>query len=315
MLGGVLVPATLSLYNVAPQYFGLAVVVPVLLGFGLIEIYGSDGEAYGSGGKAGLILTSIGLSLLLVAFLAYAVFPPAFVLTFILAVPVLAGSVSLALGSGLLAISLRRTGRISQSATVLLGLGVPAAPVLGAVLSALFGPTLPAAVQATIVGIPYGAGWILTASQLRTRGGRDVSQSSSRGGWTTVSPHSLGTGTVGGALVLLSVGRFLPLGPLSGTPWVGESLILDICHLLVGIFGLVVAILIGSERVRDYERIVGIGSFLLVGLTLFGTFLGIPGLRWLAASFLALNLLDIILYLPVGLILVTLGFGVGVDES
>mgnify|MGYP000079586564 CR=1 FL=1 len=312
MLGGVLIPLVLGLNEAAQEYIGLAVVVPVLLRFGLIEIYRSYGDTYGSSGRAGVLLTAVGISLLGLVVLAYAVLPPLFALLFILAVPFVAGSVSLALGSGLLALGLRNAGLISRPTAVALGLGVLS--LLGMVFFPSLRSEVPSVAWAVFVGIPYGTGWVLTAHQLRTgTRGRDRQSSQTPVG-RTVIPHVVGTGLVGAILVLISAGRFLPLGALSTTPWVGESFALDILHLGIGLLGLVVAVSGRPEKVRTYDQIVGIGALCLVGITLFGTFVSVPGIHRLAAE-LGLILTDIILYAPIGIILTILGFGVAVEDS
>ncbi|MFC5280097.1 hypothetical protein ACFPM1_15205 [Halorubrum rubrum] len=312
MLGGVLIPLVLGLNEAAQEYIGLAVVVPMLLGFGLIEIYRSYGDTYGNSGRAGVLLTAAGISLLGLVVLAYALLPPMFALLYILAVPFVAGSVSLALGSGLLALGLRKAGLISRPAVAGLGLGV--IPILGAMFSASFGSGTPSAIWAVLIGIPYGFGWVLTAHELRTAHRGRVPQSPQISVGRTVIPHVVGAGLVGAILVLLSAGRFLPLGALSTTPWVGESFALDILHLGVGLLGLVVAVSGRPEKVRTYDQIVGIGALCLVGITLFGTFVSVPGIHRLAAE-LGLILTDTILYVPIGIILTTLGFGVAVEDS
>lgn len=322
MLGGVLVPVTLGVFDVAPEYVGIAVVVPVLLGFGLVELYslgvGSDGSTGGPGttGRAGLVLAAVGLSLLLLAMVAFAVLPPSIVVPFVLAVPVVAGSVALALGSGLLALVLRRLGFVSGPAVALLGFGVPAVPVLRVAFSVGFGSTISGPASAVCSGVPYGLGWVLVASRLRTA--EQVREPESAGSVTTtrtVSPHSLVIGLVGGAFVVLSAGRFLPLGALSHTPWVGQRLVVDALHLLVGGLGVLVASRSGPRRARSYERTVGVCALGLVAVTLSGTFLQLPGFQWLATNGLALNLTDLVVYVPAGLVLTAVGFGVDVDDS
>ena len=108
-------------------------------------------------------------------------------------------------------------------------------------------------------------------------------------------------------MVFLSIGRFLPLGALSTTPWVGERLALDISHLGIGLLGLIIAISGRPEMARTYDQIIGISAFCLVGISLFGTFVYIPGFRGLATA-LMLGLWDFTLYGSIGIVLTTLGF-------
>lgn len=312
MIGGLLIPFVLGLNEATQKYVWLAVILPVLLGSGLVEIYYSYRDTYGSSGRAGVLLTAAGLSLLGLVVLAYAVLPPLFALWFMLAIPFVAGFVSLMLGSGLLALGLRNADLISRPAATALGLGMVFFP--GFVLFPSLRAEIPSMAWAFFIGIPYGTGWVLTAHQLRTVDEIRDPQLSKIGVRLTITPNAIGAGLIGSILILVAIGRFLPLGALSSTPWVGDRLSLDILHLCVGLLGLIISVSGRAEKTRIYNQIVGISALCLGGITLLGTFLYIPGFLRLT-TVLALNLPDVILYASVGIILTTLGFGVNIMNS
>lgn len=317
MIGGVLWSGVLALDDVAPAYVGLAVIVPVLLGFGVLELHGRYGDRYGSTGRAGVGLTGLGLACLLVATLLYATGPPGLVAVFVVAVPGVTGVVALAFGSALLAAALYRLGLLGAPAALLLGLGVPLTPLVGAVLAAvvgpgtLLGPVVPAGVAPGFAGTPYGVGWLAVGYRLRATAdeGGEAGLDGRRPA-VGASPQVVAAAVVGGAFALLGAGRFLPLGPVSGLPWVGRSLALDASHLLAGIVGLAVALGRNGRAARAYDRAVGLLSLAVVALVLLGTFGRLPGLGPLATDVLALTLPDLLFHLPAGVVLTAVGFGV-----
>lgn len=320
MAGGVLCSCGLALDDVAPDYVGLAVLVPALLGFGVVEIYRRYGGRYGSIGRAGALLTGVGLGFLLVAILLFAVVPPGLVAVVLVAVPGTAGLVALSVGSALLATSLYRLGVVSAPTAALLGLGVPLTPLVGALLAALAGPgTLlgsiaPAGLVPGLSGTPYGVGWFVTGHRLwqTVDAPHEVED---RTVAVEVSPQLVSAALVGSVFGLLGASRFLPLGPLSGTPWVGRSLWLDVGHLLVGTVGLGVAVLCDVRAARRYNRAVGLASLVVVVLTFVGVFQDVHALRWLVAARLDLNVPDVILYLPASVLLLVVGFGLGESST
>lgn len=302
-LGGTLVPFAWALWEVAAAYVGVTVIVPVLLGFGLIEIHSRYRDAYGSTGRAGIVLTAIGLALLALSVLSYVASPPGLVLVFILAVPVAAGAVTLVLGSGLLALSLYRIGLLSTPAAICLAVGAPLAPLLPTVIDPLLGGFAPRGLAAVLSGLPYGVGWLLTARELRMTKGEIVSRPTDG---ARIRPHSLAAGIVGVTYLALGVGSLLPLGPVSGTPWVGNSVVLDSFHLLAGLAGVAVGTRQHERAARSYARIVGACSLLIV--------LAFPIALTVGFRAFSMGLVGASLYLAAGLLLVPLGFLVGVDD-
>lgn len=303
-LGGALVPLAWALWETAREYVGIAVVVPVLLGFGLIEIHTRDSDTYGSTGRAGLILTAIGLALMALSILMYVASPPGLVLVFILAVPVVAGVGTLVFGSGLLSLALHRIGVISTPAAICLAIGAPLAPLLPIAIDPLLGGVAPNGLSAALSGLPYGLGWVVTARELRTMDTQAVEGSVDE---SSIRPHSLAAGVVGVTYLALGAGWLLPLGPISGTPWVGRSVVLDTFHLLAGLVGTYVGVRQYERRARSYARIVGACSLLIVAAFPVGLTFGFR------AFFM--GLVGAGLYLAAGLLLVPLGFLVGVDGS
>lgn len=318
VVGGALLSVVLALDDVARDLVGFAVVVPVLIGFGVLEIYGRYDDRYGATGRAGVVLAGVGLAFLLVTALLYAASPPGLIVVVLVGVPGITGVVALALGSVLLARSLRRLGVVSLPVAVLLGAGVPLAPLVAALLAAAaeragFSGSA-AGVLAGLSGAPYGAGWMLVGYRLLATAGEgraDVDRPANADG----TPHLVAAAVVGGVFVLLGAGAFLPLGPLSGTPWNGQSPVLDAGHLLVGAAGLALAAAGDAKRARAFDRTAGLLALSLVALTLLGTFLDVRGLRWLAAARLVLNGPDLYLYLPAGVVLTAIGFGIGTDPG
>lgn len=315
-LGGVLLLGSLALDDIAPDYVGLAVLIPVFLGFGVLEIYSQYNNHYGATGRGGVILSSVGLGFLLIAILLYVVAPPGLFLIVIVAVPGVTGLFALTLGSALLSLTFYRLDVLHGATAVLLALGIPLTPLVGALLAAIAGSALPAGVAPGFSAAPYGVAWILIGYRLwQTAGESTGTTASQQESPISVSPHLATTGVIGALFVVVSIGRFLPVGPLSGTPWVNESLLLDIVHLLVGVTGLGVTGVQNSSYARMFNRVVGI---LLLGLTLL-TFVHVfhdaGWLAWLLVRQLDLNMPDAILHLPAGSILVTVGFGVDHQES
>jgi MFS family permease len=317
MVGGVLWSVVLALDDIAPDLVGLAAVVPVLIGFGVLELYGRFGDRYGSAGRAGVALTGFGLGSLLIAVVLYATSPPALVAVLLVAVPGVTGAATLALGSALLAVALYRLGVLDLPVALLLGLGVPLTPLVGALLAAAVGAgtALTAAVPGGVVtglgGVPYGVAWVSIGRRLRRTAGDDRRARAADDTRTIeVHPHAVTAVVVGGTLVLLSAGRFLPLGPLSGTPWVNQSLALDVGHLLAGTAGVAVGVVGNTRAARAYDRAAGLLFLSLVALTLLGTFQDVRWLSPLARDLLDLNLPDVLLHLPAGVVLAVVGFGV-----
>lgn len=278
-------------------------IVPVLLGFGLIEIHSRYGDDAGSTCRAGLLLTALGFGLLLLAVLLYAASPPSLILVFVLALPLVAGIVALSLGSGLLALALYRIGLLSMPTATCLGLGVPLAPLLPTAFDSLVGEIAPRGLPAALASFPYAVGWLLTVRALRTTDEQSIDRPAEG---AKIGPHSLAAGVVGVTFLLLGAGWLLPLGPISGTPWVGNSVVLDSFHLVAGLAGVVGAR--GDDpRARTYAKVVGTASLLLVVTFFLG--LGVGFLP------LSLSVVGLVPYLPAGLLLAPLGFLVDVDDS
>lgn len=322
--GGVLVSAGLALDDVAPDFVGLAVVVPVLLGFGVLEIYGRYRSSYGPVGRAGVILTGAGLALLLVAILLFAVTPPVFYAVFLVAIAGVPALAALGLGSAFLAITLRRVDLVRVPTAVLLAIGVPLWPALTVLAGGVdggpvLGPAVTAGVLSAFAGAPYGLGWTLVGYRLwETAGGGYAPEGVEPKQGVGVSPQVVTAGLVGGIVVLLNAGRFVPLGPLSTTPWVDHSLPLDVGQLSIGVVGVVVAAHGDARLARRYNQVVGLLAVLLVAVVYVGGVRGAQWLRWLPIDVLRMELAGILLALAAGLVLLLVGFGLsdgGVDKA
>lgn len=310
-LGGVLLSGSLALDDIAPEYVGLAVLIPVFLGFGVLEIYNQYDQHYGSTGRAGVILSCVGLGFLLIAVLLYVLVPPGLFLVVIVAVPGASGLLTLTVGSALLSVTLSRLGVIHGVTAGLLALGIPVTPLVGALLAAIAGSALPTGVAAGFSAAPYGLAWIVIGYRLwRTAGEASVDTSSHQDSSTSVSPQLIATGLIGGLFAVVSIGRVFPLGPLSGTPWVNQSLLLDVGHLLIGGVGLGITVGRNPHYARTFNQVVGVVLLVLVGLTFLRMFQDSRWLAWLLVRQLDLNMPDAILHLPTGSVLVTVGFGV-----
>lgn len=317
MVGGALLSIALGLDDVAPEYAGVAVVVPVLIGFGVLEIYRRYRRQYGSLGRAGVVLTSIGLGLMLMAILLYAVVPPVFYAVFLVAVPGVPAIVSLGLGSAFLALVLYRLGVIRVTVAGLLGTGVPFAPLLHVLITgviepgSVLAPAVPAGAFTALAGTPYGVGWLLIGHGFwKTAGGDREVERTQRVQVVELSPHAVTAGLGGAIVVFLNLGRFVPMGPLSSSPWVDHGLALDIGQLVVGAAGLVVAAQRDGELQRRYTQVVGLLSFLLVTLVYFGTIRTVGWLAGTPVGLLEMQVPGLLLYLAVGVVLTVVGFGI-----
>lgn len=311
MLGGVCCSFALALDDIAPDAAGIAVVVPVLLGFGVLEVYRRYRERYGTAGRVGVALSGVGLGFLLVAVLLYATVHVPLLAAVVVAIPGVTGLVALALGSALLARVLVSLDVVGLPAALLLGLGLPATPLVGALLAAVAAAFVPEGLRGVVTGFagaPYGLGWVLVGYRLRQTADT-APHPAERTLASDPSPQLLAALMVGGAFAVLSVGRFLPLGPLSGTPWVNQSLALDVGHLLAGGVALGIAARRDARAARHYNQVVGVLSLLVTGLTLLAVFQDVRSLQWLVRDLLDLNLPDALLHLPAGVVLSVVGFG------
>lgn len=315
IVGGLLLTGALALDDVAPDLVGIAIIVPVLLGFGLIEIFNRYDGYYRSLGRAGVVLTGVGLAFLFLSVLLYAVIQSAFFALYIVAITGFTAIATLAFGSAFLAHVLRRLDVIGAPTAVLIGAGVPLAVILTPLLTFAVHPGSPiSTLAAGLPGTPYGVGWMIVGYRLIRTEDTDETvanrEGSQQGG---VSPNVATSALVGGTFLLLSVGRFVPLGPLIGTPWVNQSLLLDVGHLLGGTIGILLAVRGDVQLSRTYNRVIGLLSLTVVLLTILVT-VGDPlSLGPLLLGSLELNLPDILLHLPAGTVFVVIGFGVEND--
>lgn len=162
VIGGALLPVGLWLYNVAPGLLGVAVVVPLLLGVGLLEWYAQSGD------RVGVTITAIGLGSLLLTVLLAAFTPPTLVALLVIELVAVPGAVALTLGSALVGVGRYRRDGVGLVAVACLTVGVPIAVGAGPVLGRLVGGDL-GAVVAGLAGVPYGAGWVAIGRSLRGR--------------------------------------------------------------------------------------------------------------------------------------------------
>lgn len=314
VLGGALWTLVLPLWparlvlDYPPVYVGLAAVVPVLLGLGVLEIRTRYGERYGSLGRAGVVLTGLGLALLAVAILLFAAAQPVFVSAVADAgIPGALGIVVLAVGSAFLAGALYRLDVVGPAAAALLGLGIPLLIPIYVLLRVLVpGGLDPVGIVPMFGGAPYGVGWLLVGHRLaETAGGAVETDATGRLESVGVSPQVATAAVVGAIYLLFGAGRVLPPGPLSVHWLTTESYVLDVSHLLVGIAGLVAARR-DAGTARSYNRAVGLLSLLVVGVAPL-QLEALPGLGWLPPR---ATLVNVVLDLPAGVVLGVVGFGI-----
>lgn len=304
-VGGTLWTVVPTLDGVLPWIWSLAPVAPVLLAFGVLECWRRFGDTWGHVGRAGAALASVGLALLaVVALLQQAL--AGVVAVFAVAPVAASGVLALWIGSAFLAVPLRRAavvGTLGAFAFVL------ALPVSGLV-NVVFGPAgLGLGPRTVHVGLGfYGVAWVWLATRLArttrdTETARVVASASTRPP-VVESPQRVVAALVGVAVAALGAVGLLPLGAPGGTPFTGETALIDAIHATLGTGG-VLAAAAGVRHARSYNRVGGVAFLVLASLPF------LPGRTPLALTFV-----DLVVYAPAAV--VTLGVGVaasGPDES
>ena len=104
--GGVLWVAGLELITQSGLYRSIAVLIPVAVLFGVMELHLQYQEWYGTVGAVGIRLVAASLLVLDIAFVGNATLPDSFVKVFIVGLPAVTGAIGLTIGSAILAYSL-----------------------------------------------------------------------------------------------------------------------------------------------------------------------------------------------------------------
>ncbi|TKX45552.1 hypothetical protein EXE41_11040 [Halorubrum sp. SD690R] len=297
-LGGSLIPVTLWVAYSVPEYIGIAMISPLLLSLGCVSVYQGKERGLTTDRNTGVILNVVGFILTLTGMVGYILLPTSVALSFILLVPAVAGAIMIILGSGLLANYLRISKAVPSLTAGLLGLGAPVAFI--PYVSTSLGNSLPT-VLITVSGVPYAIGWILFSRQLLTGTLEKNEHSSKSAKKDTTLIHSIIIGSVGAILGLFIVMEILPFDSVPNTPWTGGNPILDSFLLLASTLGLIVSILSEKNFTKIYLMVVGSISLFLAVITLLGIFTNVPVTDWVV-TLLGLNLTDVLLYLPVGVV-------------
>lgn len=312
LLGGVFWALVPVLDDVIPGFVAVAVVAPVLLLFGVVELHDRYGDVYGSTGRAGNLLLGVGLVLGTIAAVAWVTLAGGLVTIFVVGLPALTGAVAVAVGSGLLAYALVAAESIPRSLAVAFALALPASPLVNAVLTPLLS-----------VGVgTYGLAWVAMSVHLWQTGGTEsgpFEEPSTATASTlprTGAAHRVVAGLAGVVLLVAGVASFVTLDPISGQPYVGQPT-LGAWYLLSGVAGVVAGAGDHPSAARRYAQVVGVAYLLLVGFVIvsmsagpFGT-----GMAGVIQDALRPNLTDAFFYLPVGLVLVVVGFGVDTNGA
>lgn len=286
-LGWALVPL---LDGIWPEYWSVVPAVPPLLGFGLLELRRRYQGLWGRSGRIATVLVAVGLFCLLIAAVLRATLVGLFAV-FVVAPSAVAGFVSLGLGSAFLAVALHRLGVLSTPGAAAFALALPVSPLVNAVIGVVL-----RAHGFTWIGLGvYGLAWIALAYHLYHAEG--VEPTGVERGAVPRAQRAVAT-FVGSVVALLGLAGFLPMGFLSGTPFAGQSALLDGFHVLVGLFGVVAGVT--SERTaRRYNVLAGIAYVAVSAVPLLLMF-DLPLLPDVVPF--SLNLPDMVLHLPAGLV-------------
>lgn len=298
--GGVLWVAGPELITQSELYRSIAVLIPVAVLFGVLELYLRYRELYGTAGAVGIRLVTASLLVLEIAFVGNATLSHGFVKVFVVGLPAVTGAVGLTVGSAILAFGLAQIREIPRGLVIWLGSAAPVSLVVNTVLTPILG---------------FGVG--LTGLAWATLG---VQLARTERGWTTArtlarSPPEMRiqivvAGLVGAVVTVVGVGGWLPLGPISGTPFVGQSIALDLVHLAVGVGGLGAAIS-GEKAARSYNRLVGT-LFLVVPVywALANSHVNNTSILYVPIELFRLNLTDFFFHVPIGLVTAATGFSI-----
>lgn len=303
-LGGLAWVVIWGLHDAVPGLLDAAVVVPVLLGFGVLEAYCRHDDEYGTTGRAGVLLLSLGLLGSFLGALLWATLPENLVRIFVVAVPSVAGVVLAALGSGLLAVALYRIGLLSWPTALLFGLALPLTLVADALVAPLLG-----------VGVAlYGVAWIPVGYRLWATTGEDLDGVDRSTTGVIPGPQAVVAGLAGAFLLLVGLVAASPGGPVGRLPVGSDHPAMVGLYLVTGVAGLAAGAgatvgLVSPRATRAYNVVVG-GVYLLVVVAVLGGFATHATLPVVSTT-----LGNSLLYLPVGAVLATVGVAVGPDED
>jgi len=295
-VGGTLWAVVPTLDGPLPWVWSVAPVAPALLGFGVLECWRRYGRTWGDAGRAGAVLASVGLAMLAAGVLLRQALA-GFVGVFAVAPVAAGGALALWLGSVFLSASLRRVGVVGTPGALAFVLALPVGGLVNVVLGpARLGPG-PGAVRVTL-GF-YGAAWVGLAIRLartpRGAGPGDAIAAELTRDAVAERPQRVVAAVVGLAVAALAAFGLLPLGVPGGTPFAGESLLLDALHAVLGTAG-VLAAASGERRARSYNRLAGAAFLALAALSL------VPG-----PASLPLTVVDLVVYVPAAVVTLTAG--------
>ncbi|WP_197425453.1 hypothetical protein, partial [Halobacterium sp. CBA1126] len=245
-------------------------------------------------GRAGAALSWLGLALLTVAALLQQALA-GLVAVFAVAPVAVGGALALWAGSAFLAVVFRRAGVAGRVGGAAFVLALPASAVLNVVLGSA---NLGLAPGSLSVGVGlYGVAWVALAVRLSR-----TSESAARAPRTTAeagresvveSPERVVAAAVGLAVGVLAAAGVLPFGVPGGTPFTGETALLDAIHATLGVAGVLAAVA-GTRYAAWYDRLGGVAFLALAALPFF------PGRTPFGLAFV-----DLVVYVPAAV--VTLG--------
>lgn len=182
ILGGVLLLVGPVVDLLTPLYARVALAVPVLLSFGVLEFHRRFGDVCGAFGHAAVRLLGAGLGLVFLTALVGVALPEGSARTYLSVVVATPGVSLVAVGSAVLAYELRQLGVVPRPTAAAFALALPSGPFLAAgpfsALKFLAGDPLadaplPATLSVEGLGwsVPlaaglYGLAWIAVAAHL-----------------------------------------------------------------------------------------------------------------------------------------------------
>lgn len=276
-----------------PALLDVVALAPVLVAFGLLELHRRYGSTASTTGTAGTVVVGVGLAAAAVAGVANALYPDGVLKVLVVGVPVVTAGILLVVGSALLAYELWRLRAVPTPLAVAFAVALPASVAVNAVVA----PALDAG-----IGL-YGLAWAALGAHLyRTADGRPtVAEPRSPPVELPFGPQVGVAGLASLALALFGLAGFVPLGPVNTAAFVGMTPVLDALHLGIGVVGLVVAAF-GGDHARWFNRIAGPVFLVLAAAQFAGLFhaVGLYAVHWTV----------VVLYLPLGVGLTAVGFGV-----
>lgn len=299
-VGGTLWAVVPALDGTVPWIWSVAPVAPVLLSFGVLECWRRYHATWGRAGRAGAALAGLGLALLTVAALLRQALA-GIVAAFVVAPTAVAGFLALWAGSTFLAVVLRRAGVLGTVGAVAfaaaLPVSVPANVVFGPAALGLGPSVVPAG-----FGV-YGLAWAGLAIRLFRASRATPPEIASGPGDATVldSPQRVVACVVALAVGALGVLGVVPLGGPFDPPFAGETATLDATHALLGVTGVLAAV-VGERYARSYNRLAGVAFLALAALPF------LPGPAGVGLAFV-----DLVVYLPAAAL--TLGTGFAASDG